>query len=140
MCQKKDIFILCVYSKVNDSQHKHTCTVCGHTETANHTWNGGSVTKTATCKETGVKAYTCTACNATKTETIAKTNNHTYGSWEQTKAPSCTEKGQESRTCSTCQKVETRDIKATGHSMGAWTQTKAPELLLQSFRLFLSLV
>lgn len=114
------------YSKVNDSQHKHTCTVCSHNETANHTWNGGTVTKTATCKETGTKSYTCTAngCGATKTETIAKTNNHTYGKWSQTKSPSCTGKGTEARTCSTCQKVEKRDIAATGHK-STTTTTKA---------------
>ena len=66
------------WTKVNDTTHKHTCSVCSNEETANHTWNSGAVTKKATCKEDGVKTYTCTACNATMTETIAKLTTHTY--------------------------------------------------------------
>ena len=42
-----------------------------------HAWDGGKVTKEATCKEEGVKTYTC-ACGETKTEKIAKTTAHTY--------------------------------------------------------------
>ena len=114
------------YANANATNHTRTCSACGNVETKAHTWNGGSVTKTANCKEAGTKTFTCTACNATKTESIAKTNNHTYGSWSQTSAPKCTTVGKEQRTCSICQKVETRDIKATGHSLGSWTQTKAP--------------
>lgn len=114
------------YSKVNDSQHKHVCTVCEYEEKVNHTWNSGSVTKAATCKEEGVKTYTCTACKATKTETIAKTNNHTWGNWNTTKQPTCTTPGTTTKTCSTCGKTENQTINATGHSMGAWSQSKAP--------------
>ena len=112
------------YSTANDSQHKHTCTVCGHTETANHTWNGGSVTKIATCKETGVKTYTCTACNATKTETIAKTNSHNWSGYKVTKQPTCTAAGTQTRTCSVCGKTESQSVPATGHNMGSWKTTK----------------
>lgn len=75
------------WSNDSTSQHKRTCTACCHTETSNHTWNGGTITKTATCKETGIKAYTCTACNATKTETIAKTNSHNRSGYQVTKQP-----------------------------------------------------
>lgn len=114
------------YSKVNDSQHKHTCTVCGHTETANHTWNGGTVTKTATCKEAGIKTYTCTACNATKTETIAKTNSHNWSGYKVTKEPTCTAAGTQTRTCSVCGETESQSVPATGHSYGAWATTKEP--------------
>lgn len=112
------------YSKVNDSQHKHVCTVCGYEETANHTWNGGTVTKVATCKETGIKTYTCTACYATKTENIAKTANHSYGAWTTTKEPTCTAAGTQTRTCSVCGKTESQSIVATGHNMGSWKTTK----------------
>ena len=112
------------WDKADNNNHKHTCTACGTAESSAHTWNGGTITKTATCKETGVKTYTCTVCNATKTETIAATTNHTFGNWTQTKEPTCNEKGTESRTCSICQKVETKDIAAKGHSMGNWTTAK----------------
>jgi hypothetical protein len=112
------------WSKADNNNHKHTCTACGTAESSAHTWNGGTITKAATCKETGVKTYTCTVCNATKTEAISTTTNHTFGNWTQTKEPTCTAKGTESRTCSICQKVETKDIAAKGHSMGKWTTAK----------------
>ena len=66
------------WTKVNDTTHKHTCSVCSKEETANHTWDSGKVTKQPTCKEQGVKTFTCTACNAKKTESIAKLTTHTY--------------------------------------------------------------
>lgn len=67
------------YTKLNDSQHQRICSTCGYVETSGHTWNGGTVIKTATCKETGTKEYACTACGAKKTETVAKTNVHIWG-------------------------------------------------------------
>lgn len=116
------------YEKVSDSQHKRICSACGNTETKGHTWNGGTVTKEASCKETGTKTYTCTAngCGATKTENIAKTNGHSFSAWTRTKEPTCTEKGSESRKCSICDKTETRDVAAKGHKFSAATVTKEP--------------
>ena len=35
-----------------------------------HAWNSGEVTKAATNDQEGIKTYTCSICNATKTETI----------------------------------------------------------------------
>lgn len=66
------------WGKVDNNNHNRTCTLCGTVETSAHTWNGGAVTKNATCKETGVKTFTCTTCNATKTESIAKTSDYIY--------------------------------------------------------------
>lgn len=114
------------WAKVNDSQHKHTCSVCGNVETVNHTWNGGTVTKSASCKETGIRSYTCTGCGATKTETISKTNDHKYGAWSIAKQPTCTDKGTQVRTCSVCGKVETKEVAALGHSFSNPTVTKEP--------------
>ena len=37
-----------------------------------HIWNKGTITKLATCKEEGLKTYTCTGCFEAKTEVIAK--------------------------------------------------------------------
>lgn len=112
------------WQNVNGNQHKRTCSVCGYVETVNHTWNGGTVTKPATCKDTGIRTFTCTACGATKTETIAKTNNHTYGNWTTTKAATCTVVGTQERVCSVCGKKETKSLPATGHSYGGWATTK----------------
>ena len=67
----------------------YTCSICGkcfsddtaRTEIAKdswvvkapgHKWDGGKVTKEATTKEAGVKTYTCTVCEETKTEVIDK--------------------------------------------------------------------
>ena len=88
------------WTKHDDKQHKHSC-VCGDTQYAAHTWDSGKVTKAATCKDTGEKLYTCTACGETKTEAIAKTNNHTYGSWEKNTAEN------HKHTCKVCGNVET---------------------------------
>lgn len=112
--------------RCSNRRHKHTCTVCGYEETANHTWNGGTVTKAATCKEAGIKTYTCTACNATKTETIAKTNSHNWSGYKVTKEPTCTAAGTQTRTCSVCGETESQSVPATGHSYGAWATTKEP--------------
>lgn len=114
------------YTKVNDNTHKRVCTACGFEETKNHTWNGGTVTKQATCKESGTKHFTCTACGAAKDETIAKTNSHSWGGYKVTQNPTCTAPGTQTRTCSVCGKTETQQISAMGHSMGAWSQSKAP--------------
>ena len=114
------------YTKLNDNQHSRTCSACGHVETVNHSWNGGAVTKQATCKESGTKEYTCTACGAKKTETVAKTNSHSWGGYTVTKQPTCTAAGVQTRTCSVCGKTESQAVNATGHKFGAWAQSKAP--------------
>jgi len=114
------------WSNNNATNHIHTCSACGKSETQNHTWNSGEVTKQANCKEAGEKKFTCTTCNATKTEPIAKTNNHKFGSWSETKKATCTTTGTQTRKCSVCSKTETANINAKGHSFGSWSQTKAP--------------
>ena len=66
------------WTKHDDKQHKHSC-VCGDTQYAAHTWNSGKVTKAATCKDTGEKLYTCTACGETKTVETDYSHSHSYG-------------------------------------------------------------
>ena len=85
------------------------------TGTISHTWDNGSITKAATCKETGVMTFTCTTCSATKTEVIPQTNNHSFSQW--TKENDATHK----RTCSVCSKEET-----TSHSWNSGQITKQP--------------
>ena len=115
----------------NATNHIHTCSACGNSETQNHTWNSGEVIKQASCKEVGKKKFTCTACNATKEEDIAKTNNHKFGSWSETKGATCTTTGTQTRTCSVCSKIENSTINAKGHSFGGWSQTSAPSCTAQ---------
>lgn len=112
-----------VWTKADETNHKHTCTECGNVETNGHSWNNGEITKNANCKETGNIKYTCIICGEIKNEVIAKTDDHNFADWITTKNPSCTEEGIKTRTCSVCQKVENASIPATGHNMGNWTTT-----------------
>ena len=83
-----------------------------------HDWDDGKITKTSTCKEKGVKLYTCLACGKTKEETIAKTTDHTYGDWTVKTEPTCTEKGKQASSCTVCGKSKTKTTKALGHDYG----------------------
>ena len=71
-----------------------------------HTWDGGEETKAATCVATGVKTYTCTVCNATKTETIAvNASNHVNTTNTAATASTCTVKGYTAGVyCNDCKK------------------------------------
>lgn len=88
-------------SKVDSSSHESTCTICGEKSTDSHTWNSGTVVKAATCKDTGTKRLTCTACSATKDDTIPVSSDHKYSSWSKASDT------KHSRTCSVCSKKET---------------------------------
>ncbi len=55
------------------AQHWETCAACGWTgDKTAHTWNAGEVTTPPTVNAEGVKTYTCTTCQATKTEAVPK--------------------------------------------------------------------
>ncbi|MBQ7597301.1 MAG: hypothetical protein IJU56_01815 [Clostridia bacterium] len=71
-----------------------------------HTWNNGTVTKTATCVATGIKTYACTGCSATKTETIAiNPSNHVNTKNVAATASTCTVKGYTAGVyCNDCKK------------------------------------
>lgn len=85
---------------------------------ASHDWDQGEVTQTPTCKEAGVKVYTCLDCQKTKEESIAKTTDHTYGGWSVTKEPTCDNKGTKISLCDICGKEKTETIKKLGHDYG----------------------
>ena len=60
--------------KYNDTQHWHECATKGHDDKldeAGHVWDEGVITTPATTTTPGVKTYTCTVCDKTKTEPIA---------------------------------------------------------------------
>ena len=77
-----------------------------------------TVTKQPTTTEEGVRTYTCTRCNSSYTESIAKLpeekHNHSY-TGSITKEATCTEAGVRTYTCS-CGDSYTESIPATGHS------------------------
>ena len=133
-------------TKVDGSNHQSTCALCGQKKTEAHAWNSGTVTKAATCKETGTKRLTCTGCGATKDETIPVTNDHKYGNWSKvsetkhsrtcgvcgkketashtwnsgkvTKKATCQETGSRKLTCTACDAAKTETIDKTAHSYG----------------------
>ncbi len=66
----------------DEENHWHPST-CGHEEEkdslAAHTWDEGKITTPATEEAEGVKTYTCTVCEKTKEESIAKLpHTHTF--------------------------------------------------------------
>ena len=84
------------------------CSVCGTVIKAQeeipakgHSWNEGKITTSPTCENAGVKTYTCTVCNATKTEAINATGHTPVEVAEQ--PATCTEAGHKAGTkCSVC--------------------------------------
>ncbi len=68
-----------------------------------HIWDSGKITKTATCKESGTKTYTCTSCNTTKTEEIPATGNHQNTEFRNVKEATCAQEGYTGDTyCKDC--------------------------------------
>ena len=89
-----------------------------------HTWDSGKETTKATCTEAGVKTYTCSACKATRTETIPA-KGHSFTGETVTKKATCTETGEKSFLCTGCWTTVKETIPALGHNYGEATVTKA---------------
>ena len=100
------------------------CSVCGTVIKAQeeipakgHRWNEGEITTAPTCENAGVKTYTCTVCNATKTEAISAAGHTPVQIPE--KPATCTEPGHKAGTkCSVCKAILSgmEEIPATGHT------------------------
>lgn len=101
-----------------------SCSVCGTVIKAQeeipakgHSWDEGEITTSPTCENAGVKTYTCTVCNATKTEAIDATGHTPVEVAEQ--PATCTEAGHTAGTkCSVCDAILSgmEEIPATGHT------------------------
>ena len=111
-------------TKPGKTEGKH-CSVCNEVFVAQteipakgHSWNEGEITTSPTCENAGVKTYTCTVCNATKTEAIDKTEHTPVDVAEQ--PATCTEAGHTAGTkCSVCDAILSgmEEIPATGHTV-----------------------
>ena len=110
-----------IYPTYNPSVAKTYKFTCGCTS---HTYGSAVITKQPTCTSEGTKTKTCTKCNATVTETIAKTS-HKYA--DTVVAPTCTANGYTLHKCSVCgTSYKDSTTKATGHSYGNSVVTKQP--------------
>ena len=68
-----------------------------------HTWDSGKILKAATCKEAGIKTYTCTSCNTTRLEEIPATGNHQNTELRNVKEATCAQEGYTGDTyCKDC--------------------------------------
>ena len=135
------------WEKNNENNHKKVCNVCGEIAYEDHSWNDGVVTTEPTCAERGEKTYTCSTCDATKTEIVGATG-HSFGDWtekdgnehtricskcqtseteahswnngEITLEPTCTENGTNTYTCTYCGATKTEIVNANGHHLTEW--------------------
>ena len=90
-----------------------------------HNYDTSKVTKEPTCTETGIRTYTCSKCNATKTETIEATGHKNV-----TIDPTCTQEGK--TVCALCGYTTT--TAKLGHSYGAWETVVAATCKNQGVR------
>lgn len=97
----------------DDKTYTFTGTSCSHS------WGAWTVTKAATCAETGSQTRTCTLCKASEEEVIPATGNHTWGDWTVSKEATCTEAGSQSHTCSVCGHTAEEEIPVIAHQFAS---------------------
>ena len=105
----------------------------GYFSCKQHTWDSGVVTTEPTCENKGIKTFTCTKCNTTKTEDIAALG-HSYTAetikTDALKTPgTCTDKAIYYKSCERCGQVDTDEnntfegkVDSTNHNYSSeWT-------------------
>ena len=125
--QAQEVIPTSGHTAVTDKGYPATCTETGLTEGSHcsvcheilkaqevipangHTWNNGVVTTPASCHAEGVMTYTCTKCNATKTEPISRLE-HVWNDGVITKEPTYTDTGEVLYTCTLCGDKHTETI------------------------------
>ena len=119
--------------KAGKSEGSH-CSVCSKVIKAQkevpalgHSWDTGKITKAATCTETGVKTYTCTRCQKTKTEEI-KATGHKFSAWKTSSKATIYSPAKQTRECTSCHKKQTRDI---GKKLKATIKVSASKITMQ---------
>ena len=119
------------------------CSNCGEVvstrelpPTGAHVWGNGVVTTAPTETTPGVRTYTCSGCDQTRTEAIPATGAHDY-QFTKNVAPTCTDGGYDLYTCSGCGATERRNLTdAAGHKWDNGTVTTAPTETTPGVRTF----
>lgn len=97
-----------------------------NTSCTEHAWDGGNVTREATCAEAGETTYTCTVCGETKTEPIAKSITHSWDAGE-VDQPDITVEGSITYTCTVCGDTYSETVPAhVEHEWDEGSQLTAP--------------
>ncbi|WP_448915237.1 leucine-rich repeat protein, partial [Eubacterium ramulus] len=106
----------------------YTCKVCGDSyvaeevEALGHDLGEWTVSKEASCIESGEKVRKCSRCDYSETEEIEATG-HDYEAV--VTDPTCTEKGYTTYNCKVCgDSYVTEEVEALGHDLGEWTVSK----------------
>ena len=128
----KDAAVVATCETAGKTEGSH-CSVCktvlkAQTTVAalGHSWDGGKITKAATCTAAGTKTYTCTRCKKTRTETIVATGHKVVK--DAAVAATCETTGKtEGSHCSVCGTVlkAQTTVAALGHDYGEWKTIKA---------------
>lgn len=119
------------------------CSNCGEVvstrelpPTGAHDWDGGTVTTAPTETTPGVRTFTCSGCDQTRTEAIPATGAHDY-QFTKNVAPTCTDGGYDLYTCSGCGATERRNLTdAAGHKWDNGVVTTAPTETTPGVRTF----
>ena len=97
------------------------------TSNGNHSWDSGTITVQPTCKDAGVRVFTCSTCGDTRTEAVAKLTQHTWNDGVITTAPTHASEGVKTFTCTVCGKTKTEAVaKLTQHTWDNGVITTAP--------------
>ena len=109
---------------------KHTCSVCGETETRDITALGHdyeAVVTAPTCTEKGYTTHTCSRCGDSYVDAYTDALGHSYSSVVTT--PTCTEKGYTTHTCTRCgDSYKDTYVDALGHDWDEGVITTPPTL------------
>lgn len=109
----------------------YTCE-CGESYTeeippTGHVWDEGATAKEPTCIDEGEKIFTCTSCNATRSESIPATGEHSFNEGEITLEATCVAEGKKNVSCTICGEAKEEVIPPTGvHTPDEGNITKEP--------------
>lgn len=110
----------------------HECLICHdysyrdeETPALGHSYGDGVITKEPSCKENGVKTYTCVRCGENKTESIPAIG-HVWDDGIITVTPALESRGIKTYTCKTCGETRIEELPALEYDWDDGVITTAP--------------